>query len=204
MQKLFASSKYVSALYDLVEASYIKYKDDRFINKGWMWEKLNPGITKVYDRAMDLHDNMTTGFDDLWDFADFIYAITMVYFYHNDEKQRIFIDSGVSAGEKRVLVFNFAEKDVVFKFTMSYIGTKVLEVQIVRKYGKEMTTKYKFVNGENTYTSDNDYMLINTINEYTLNEMKKLYKCWIDKALNMEIYEQNQTSKGKWEWEYDE
>lgn len=191
MSKLFMSSKYINALYDLVEEMYYRTSEENQWIKSklpFIADKMSPPVAKVYDRAYDLCNSMTTGFDDLWDFADFIYAITMVYFYHNDKDSSVFIDSGVKAGEKRVLVFTMKEKGVIIKFTMSSVGTKVLDVHVIRAYGKEMESTFKFINGENTYTSDNDCMLINTINEYTLRMMKDLYMEWIHKALYKEVY----------------
>ena len=181
------NNKYISSLYDLVEAVY--YKD----YEGISTRDIRKRIKKEYDKCKDIIRNTRDlktplKFDDIWEFAEFIMMVEKVYFYQNVQGSGICCDKCNELD--RILFFAYDEKNVFIKLIMhrSTAGDQ-LTIMVYREWGRKDGTKFEVSNQECNITSDSDHMLINTINAYVQNSIADLYETYIELAYHGMIYD---------------
>ena len=181
------NNKYISSLYDLVEAVY--YKD----YEGISTRDIKKRIKKEYDKCKDIIRNIRDlktplKFDDIWEFAEFIMMAEKVYFYQNVQGSGICCDKCNELD--RILFFAYDEKNVFIKLIMhrSTAGDQ-LTIMVYREWGRKDGTKFEVSNQECNITSDSDHMLVNTINAYVQNSIADLYETYIELAYHGMIYD---------------
>ena len=181
------NNKYISSLYDLVEAVY--YKDYEEIST----RDIKKRIKKEYDKCKDIIRNIRDlktplKFDDIWEFAEFIMMVEKVYFYQNVQGSGICCDKCNELD--RILFFAYDEKNVFIKLIMhrSTAGGQ-LTIMVYREWGRKDGTKFEVSNQECNITSDSDHMLVNTINAYVQNSIADLYETYIELAYHGMIYD---------------
>lgn len=181
------NNKYISSLYDLVEAVY--YKD----YEGFSTRDIRKRIKKEYDKCKDIILNIRDlknplKFDDIWEFAEFIMMAEKVYFYQNVQGSGICCDKCNELD--RILFFAYDEKNVFIKLIMhrSTVGDQ-LTIMVYREWGRKDGTKFEVSNQECNITSDSDHMLVNTINAYVQNSIADLYETYIELAYHSMIYD---------------
>lgn len=185
-----SNNKFVSTLFDLVEAVYYPnisgYKTDDAVDKSYN------RCLDILKRIRNLENTLT--WDDMWQFAEFIKTMEKVYFYHNVQKPgMVCVDTFTNV--KRDLFFDYTDKKLYIKITIEDAIThdtgihKRLRIGVYRDYGKKEVNTFNVDNGETDKMNDSDVMLINTINAYVQNSIADLYECYVELAYHKCIYD---------------
>lgn len=115
-------------------------------------------------------------FDRLWKFCWFIRCMEKIFFFHNAIDNNWYVECDMQ-DTKADRKFRYDDTNKEIRFTLSHniFENDVITIQVLRKYGKEMETKYVITDGEIQYSDDSDIYLINEINRILMNYMSSTF-----------------------------
>lgn len=183
-------------LYNLIEEIYIIDYNKR--NTGLFSRIRNSRLRKANIKAKYkicmkeenyIRNNPPT-YDDLVEFADFVFAMNKVFFYKNSKESIIYVTK-MTKFNKKTIVFNVPLYDSKITITLKIEnGDKVVQIYVDRNYGDKLSNMHYIVNQQIPPDEDgNETMMFHSVNRIVQNSMADLYKKYIDKAMNGTIYD---------------
>ena len=184
------------ALYDLVEEIYIVDHDinnasffKRLRNKAIRKEKINEKYKICKSVECHMRNNPPT-YDELSNFADFVFAISKVFFYRNSKESIIYVEKNNKFDKKTI---HFDVPLYESKITVSLkreSGDEMVQIYINRNYGDKLSNVHCVVNQIMPPDEDgNETMMFHSVNRIVQQNMADLYKEYVDKAMNGYIYD---------------
>lgn len=190
-----SENKYIDIIFNLYEEFYLKnhynIKSKRLFKKN----DYNDETKRAINNYHKLCENMKNPFDydSLCKFADFIRVIEKVYFYTNDPNKNIVSCNSPWDANRKEIVINSKEKDVVIKLTMDYdYNDKLsnrLQIHVERNFGNKIKGGFVVYGGDLEYEDDSDLMLINSLNEIICNSFINLLVEIAEAIMNYTIFE---------------
>ena len=122
-------------------------------------------------------------FNTLWTFCQFIrYAEKTIFYVNDNVNGKCYVDSDLLDMTKRRLSIKRENYDInlflekIENPTDKFSPFKVITLEVNRKYGKQMSNKFKIVNQDIKYNDYADVLLIEVVNKILIESMEESIK----------------------------
>ena len=167
----------------------------------------------------ELHEDSDTplSFSTIWQFCQFIRWVEKIVFWDNDLSNRVIVDSGIKDGvindNPRYIVFQGHNIATNIKLELNRVKinqinsvlnldnipekSEVINLEVVRTFGKKMSSRYVIVDGIVNYNDISDIYLINTVNKIVKDAIIHTFKTVIFNIETMQPFSDFNTNIDK-------
>jgi hypothetical protein len=135
-----------------------------------------------YKKFMKQLKQIAPDFDLLWDFANFIKLLEVVFFYDNNSTTGRYYSSTSYKDNENGFIINLHEQHLTLKFKLDRNDHDKITLEVDRRFGHKIKTTFIIINRETNFDSIHDINLIYNINEILCREMPALLDIYYKKA----------------------